>query len=95
MIKVSKYLYPRSLDPLQFTVCPRSSALFYVVTYYMKWVTTFWTHSTAATKCLLLFFSEESGSSFTQAITMSGYPGPPHPFGGGAGSEMTHFLGAH
>ena len=27
------------------TVCPRSSGPFYVVTYYIKWVTTSWTHS--------------------------------------------------
>ena len=27
------------------TVCPRSSDQFYVVTYYIKWVTTSWTHS--------------------------------------------------
>ena len=27
------------------TVCPRSSDPFYVVTYYIKWVTTSWTHS--------------------------------------------------
>ena len=29
---------------LTFTVCPRSSDPFYVVPYYMKWVTTSWTH---------------------------------------------------
>ena len=28
-----------------YTVCPRSSDQFYVVTYYIKWVTTSWTHS--------------------------------------------------
>ena len=28
------------------TVCPGSSDPFYVVTYYIKWVTTSWTHST-------------------------------------------------
>ena len=28
------------------TICPRSSDPFYIVTYYMKWVTTSWTHST-------------------------------------------------
>ena len=27
------------------TVCPRSSDPFYIVTYYIKWVTTSWTHS--------------------------------------------------
>ena len=30
------------------TVCPRSSDPFYVVTYYIKWVTTSWTHSNIA-----------------------------------------------
>ena len=29
-----------------FTVCPGSSDPLYIVTYYIKWVTTFWTHST-------------------------------------------------
>ena len=28
-----------------FTVCPRSSDPFYIVSYYIKWVTTSWTHS--------------------------------------------------
>ena len=28
------------------TVCPRSSYPFYMVSYYIKWVTTSWTHST-------------------------------------------------
>ena len=28
-----------------FTVCPGSSDLFYIVTYYIKWVTTSWTYS--------------------------------------------------
>ena len=27
------------------TVCPRSSDPFYIVSYYIKWVTTSWTHS--------------------------------------------------
>ena len=27
------------------TVCPRNSEPFYVVTYYIKWVTTSWTYS--------------------------------------------------
>ena len=26
------------------TVCPRSSGLFYIVTYYIKWITTSWTY---------------------------------------------------
>ena len=28
-----------------FTVCPGSSDPFYILTYYIKWVTTSWTHS--------------------------------------------------
>ena len=32
------------------TVCPRSSDPFYIVTYYIKWVTTSWTYSIY--KCL-------------------------------------------
>ena len=28
------------------TVCPESGNPFYIVTYYMKWFTTFWTYST-------------------------------------------------
>ena len=28
------------------TVCPRSSDPFYIVIYYIKWVTTYWTYST-------------------------------------------------
>ena len=28
------------------TICPRSIDPFYIVTYYIKWVTTFWTDST-------------------------------------------------
>ena len=28
------------------TVCPRSCDPFYIITYYIKWVTTSWTHST-------------------------------------------------
>ena len=30
---------------LLFTVCPSSSDPFYIVSYYIKWVTTSWTHS--------------------------------------------------
>ena len=27
-----------------YAICPRSSDLFYIVSYYIKWVTTSWTH---------------------------------------------------
>ena len=30
---------------LRYTVCPRSSDPFYIVIYYIKWVTTSWTYS--------------------------------------------------
>ena len=36
------------------TVCPRSSDPFYVVTYYIKWVTTSWTHSICVVICICL-----------------------------------------
>ena len=45
-----QYLFANSSFASQFsstifllTVCPRSSAPFYIVTYYIKWVTTSWT----------------------------------------------------
>ena len=31
------------------TACPRSSDPFYIVSYYMEWVTTSWTHSSLHT----------------------------------------------
>ena len=34
------------------TVCPRSSDPFYIVSYYLKWVSTFWTYS----MCLLILY---------------------------------------
>ena len=34
------------------TVCPRSSDSFYVVTYYMKWVTTSWTYCMQVPECV-------------------------------------------
>ena len=36
------------LRVLETTVCPRSSDQFYIVSYYIKWVTTSWTHSIQA-----------------------------------------------
>ena len=33
-----------------YTVCPGSNDLFYIVTYYIKWVTTSWTYSTLKDK---------------------------------------------
>ena len=37
---------------LSYTICPRSSDPFYIVSYYIKWVTTFWTYSKS--KCNLI-----------------------------------------
>jgi len=39
-------LLPAMNYPLLYTVCPKSSAPFYIVSYFMKWVTTSWTYST-------------------------------------------------
>ena len=36
----------QNTHPVCFTVCPGSSDQFYIVTYYIKWVTTSWTYST-------------------------------------------------
>ena len=51
MISLQIYDPPRiciyvSLEGIHInTICPRSSDLFYIVSYYTKWVTTSWTHS--------------------------------------------------
>ena len=34
-----------NLNCIQYTLCPRSSYPFYIVSYYVKWVTTSWTYS--------------------------------------------------
>ena len=34
-------------ESMWYIVCPGSSDPFYMVTYYIKWVTTYWTHSTS------------------------------------------------
>ena len=38
-------IHCRVWSTVQHTVCPESSAPFYIETYYIKWVTTSWTHS--------------------------------------------------
>ena len=38
-------LFPAPGDPSLNTVCPKSSDPFHIVSYYIKWVTTSWTHS--------------------------------------------------
>ena len=35
----------RGIDSRLYTVCPRSSDPFYIVRYYIQWVTTSWTYS--------------------------------------------------
>ena len=35
---------------LGYTICPRSNYPFYIVTYYIKWITTYWTHSNSIKK---------------------------------------------
>ena len=44
------------------TVCPASSDPFYIVTYYIKWVTTFWTHIQINFKRIYLCFFQWCGS---------------------------------
>ena len=39
------YNYIENIPNNEPSVCPRSSDPFYVVTYYLKWVTTSWTYS--------------------------------------------------
>ena len=41
------YFIPAAFPLLKIktTICPRSSDPFNIATYYIKWVTTFWTHS--------------------------------------------------
>ena len=49
LLEETGYVTPgKKLDEVGYltTVCPRSSATFYIVTYYIKWVTTSWTYST-------------------------------------------------
>ena len=39
--------FPGTHQMFPCTICPRSSDPFYKVSYYIKWVTTSWTHSTS------------------------------------------------
>ena len=52
-IKISPYKYKINFLYLFYiccsrkvTVCPKSSDPFHIISYYIKWVTTSWTHST-------------------------------------------------
>ena len=47
-----------------YTICPASSDPFYIVSYYIKWVTTSWTHS-------MYFQSSDCESKFCCAHTAS------------------------
>ena len=47
-IKTGKSFWRYSM---QHTICPGSSGPFYIVPYYIKWVTTSWTHSTHIEIC--------------------------------------------
>ena len=40
------------------TVCPRRRDSFYIVTYYIEWVTTFWTYSTMAMTSVLVYVQQ-------------------------------------
>ena len=40
---------------INYTVCPGSSDPFYIVTYYIKWVTTSWTHSMSKKSCSISY----------------------------------------
>ena len=42
-----------------YTICPKSSDPFYIVTYYIKWVTTSWTHSKIGGKPLRRYNHKE------------------------------------
>ena len=45
-LKIANDFYFCSMQVGNITVCPGSSDPFYVVTYYIKWVTTSWTYGT-------------------------------------------------
>ena len=54
------------------TVCQRSSDPFYIVSYYIKWVTTSWTHSMIQQFCCCLFvdFLSIQKNVFTKSTTL-------------------------
>ena len=54
------------------TVCPRSSDPFYIVTYYVKWVTTSWTYSNRSSFLSHFFFL--FGSYFSFSLAKSLFP---------------------
>ena len=60
------------VNPAYFTVCPRSSDPFYVVSYYIKWVTTSWTHSM---KLRLKYAKKVLPFFFTQQVSIYKWPG--------------------
>ena len=59
MIPLMQSMVVQFSRALNSTICPRSSDPFCIVTYYIKWVTTSWTHSTiAATPVQALHFQQ-------------------------------------
>ena len=66
----------QDLDIQYNTMCPRSSNPFYIVSYYIKWVTTSWTHSISETSsctfmvCLVRFGWIFVYILFTQGIVL-------------------------
>ena len=50
----------------KYTVCSKSSDPFYVVTYYIKWVTTSWTYSIDTFWVCYMDIQTESGSDLFQ-----------------------------
>ena len=51
-----------------YTVCPRSSDQFYILTYYIKWVTTSWTDGIYTNILQTIAFNEQYGLLKSQAF---------------------------
>ena len=52
------------------TVCPRSSYTFYIVSYYIKWVTTSWTYSIYNIYYIYIFLSGANACSVSYHLTV-------------------------
>ena len=57
---------------LYITVCPGSSDTFYVVTYYIKWVTTSWTYSMCTIQIMKITILLAAGAGTTVAAFPAG-----------------------
>ena len=55
-------------------VCPRSSDPFYIVTYYIRWVTTSWTQSMDAYVTSMVFDSEKNEHVHRKASLLQSWP---------------------